>query len=104
MTKNAQPTPEEIVEMLTKTLARKPLPQDKLGEIAKALSESHFPVIGIDICTVGIKINRRWEGAVKDIDLSAFVDGRFGDIRSIEIFPEGTLAPDSARIRSTHAL
>ncbi|MBM1691609.1 hypothetical protein [Sulfitobacter geojensis] len=104
MANNTKPTPEEIMEMLTISLASKPLPQDKLGEIAQALSESYFPVVGIDICTVGIKINRRWEGSVKDIDLSTFVDDRFGAIRSIEIFPEGILVPNGANIRSTHAL
>lgn len=104
MTDTIAQSPEKILEMLTRSLASKPLPQDRLSKIARALSTSKAPVIGVDVCTIGMCIDRRWQGALADVDLSSIIDDALGDIRGIEIFPEGIISPDGVRLRVTHSL
>lgn len=104
MSDKPNPNAEVMLQALAKSLASHALPENQISEIASAISEARWPVVGYDICTVGICLDHRWEGELRDIDLSDFTDERLGSIRNIEIFPEGIILPDRVRLRTTHSL
>ncbi|WP_390912432.1 hypothetical protein [Pseudosulfitobacter sp. SM2401] len=104
MTDQNTPTHDDLLKALTLTLASKPLPKNRLSEIAKAMSEARFPIIDYDICTLGMCIEHRYDSGLPDFDLSDFMDDRLGKIRKIEIFPEGILIQNQSRLRVTHSL
>ena len=104
MADQTNPTTEDLLKALTQTLASKPLPQNRLREIAEAISEARSTVVGYDVFPLGIVVDHRWGDTLQKIDLSKFTDERLGKIHRIEIFPEGIIAPDQARLRISHTL
>ena len=97
-------TRDEVIEALTKALVSRPLPAQQMTNLAAAISEAKYPVVGFDVCTVGTCIDHVWDGNLDQIDLSAFLDPRFGPLRGVEIFPEGIRQQDRMRIRTTHGM
>lgn len=104
MSTQTNPSAQEVLTALANSVVQDSIPDDKIPDFASAISEAQHRVTGIDICTVGICLDYRWDGALHNLKLEEFVDNRLGVIRSIEIFPEGIIVPEGVRLRINHSL
>lgn len=93
---------EDIMKRVAQLLANKALNDNQLRGIAGAVEGSKYPVIGMDVCTHGIIIDLDVDRGLADIDLSDLLGVATGPVKSLEIFPEGIILDNRARVRLTH--
>lgn len=97
-------TDHDMLKSVSRALSARKIPDRQLAAIAAAMAKSRNQILGADVCTHGICIDVGITGSLDELALHDILEIATGPIKHIEIFPEGIIVPDRARVRVTHAL